>query len=165
MSDIVVRKLNLAGEETYRWSGRVLARTATSVTVEATFTRADRLDLGYTIFERGDRFVEHFYSDRWYNIYETYAGATGALRGWYCNVTRPARIEDGLVTQIDLALDVWVDAEGKALVLDEDEFAALPIEEDEREAARHALAELLGLAARRAWPFAALQKQEATRAA
>jgi protein associated with RNAse G/E len=155
MSDIVIRKLNLAGEEIIRWSGRVIARTATSVTVEATFTRTDRLDLGYTVFERGDRFIEHFFNDRWYNIYEIHGVNTGACRGWYCNITRPALIEAAQVTQVDLALDVWVDADGRARVLDEDEFAALPLGEDEREAARHALAELLGLAAHRAGPFAA----------
>ncbi|MGQ0604180.1 MAG: DUF402 domain-containing protein [Anaerolineales bacterium] len=154
--DIVIRKLNLAGEETYRWSGRVLARTATSVTVEATFTRADQLDLGYTVFERGDRFVEYFFSDRWYNIYKIYAVGTGALRGWYCNITRPAIIEATLVTQVDLALDIWVDVDGKTRVLDEDEFAELPITMDERDAARRAVAKLLGLAADLAGPFASL---------
>lgn len=160
MTDIVIRKLSLSGEEIYRWSGRVLARTAASVTLEATFTRADRLDLGYTVFERGDRFIEHFFSDRWYNIYKIYAVGTGALRGWYCNVARPAMIEATLVTQVDLALDVWVEADGKTRVLDEAEFAELPIAAEERDAARHALAELLGLAAHPAGPFAPLSLWE-----
>ena len=156
MTDIIIRKLNLAGEEVIRWSGRVRARTANSVTVEATFTRAERLDLGYTVFERGDRFIEHFFSDRWYNIYEIYSARDGAQRGWYCNITRPAHIEDSLISHVDLALDVWVDATGAARVLDEDEFAALPLSAEEREAARHAVGELLGLAAHPAGPFAGI---------
>ncbi|MBL8046347.1 MAG: DUF402 domain-containing protein, partial [Anaerolineales bacterium] len=135
MMDIVIRKLNLAGEETYRWSGRVLVRTETAVTVEAIFTRAARLELGYTTLEHGDHFIEHFFTDRWYNVYEIYAVGTGALRGWYCNITRPAQISEAELVQVDLALDVWVNVDGTSLVLDEEEFAALPLSEAERHAA------------------------------
>ncbi len=155
MSEIIVRKLNASGEETYRWMGRVLARTPTAVTVEAYFARDDRLDLGYTVLERGDRFIEHFYSDRWYNVFEIYAAGSNALRGWYCNITRPARFFDSELTHEDLALDVWVGVDGTTQVLDEAEFAALPLSAAERAAARAALAEILALAAQRAGPFAA----------
>lgn len=153
MSEIVVRKLNAAGEETYRWTGRVVARTPTSVTLEAFFTRYQRLDLGYAVFERGDRFIEHFYSDRWYNVFEVHAAGSDALRGWYCNLTRPAQLADSEIVHEDLALDVWVSADGTTQVLDEEEFAALPLSDDEREAARAALAELLTLAGQRSGPF------------
>ena len=47
-----------------------LARAAPGYAlVEARWERA-RLDLGYTTFEPGDRFAEHFYADRWYAIFE-----------------------------------------------------------------------------------------------
>jgi hypothetical protein len=154
MTPITIRKLDLAGNELFAYAGKILARTATSVTVEAFFSRYARLELGYTVFERGDRFVEHFYSDRWYNVFAVYAAGTDKLRGWYCNITRPTRIEDGQVSAVDLALDVWVNPDGTARVLDEDEFAALPLGEAEAAAARAALGELLSLAAQRAGPFA-----------
>lgn len=153
MADIVIRKLNLTGEETYRWSGRVLARTETTITVEAVFTRAARLELGYVTLEHGDRLVEHFFTDRWYNVYEIYAVNTDGLRGWYCNITRPALVTEAEITQVDLALDVWVNPDGTSLVLDEDEFAALLLSEAERRAAQAAAAELQALAAQGAWPF------------
>jgi predicted RNA-binding protein associated with RNAse of E/G family len=153
MSEIIVRKLNAAGEETYRWTGHVLLRTPTSITLEAFFARFDRLDLGYAVLERGDRFVEHFYSDRWYNVFEIHAAGSDALRGWYCNLTRPARFSDSEIVHEDLALDVWVGADGTTQVLDEEEFAALPLSDDERKAARAALAELLALAEQRSGPF------------
>jgi hypothetical protein len=54
-----------------------------------------------------------------------------------------------------LALDVWVGVDGTTQVLDEAEFAALPLSAAERAAARAALAEVLALAAQRAGPFAA----------
>lgn len=152
-SAITIRKLDHTGREIFAYPGTVLERTATSVTVEAFFSRYDRLDLGYTVFERGDRFVEYFYTDRWYNVFEIYAVSDQALRGWYCNFTRPAIITDGQISAEDLALDVWVDPDGRAQVLDEAEFAALPLSAEEASAVRAACAELLALAAQHTGPF------------
>lgn len=121
--------------------------------VEARFSRYERLDLGYAVFERGDRFVEHFYSDRWYNVFAVYARVGGRLKGWYCNVTRPAQIEDGHVRAVDLGLDVWVDPQGGALLLDEEEFAALPLEAEEVAQARAAVEEIRRLAREGKAPF------------
>jgi hypothetical protein len=151
--DFTIRKLDHTGREVFSYPGTVLERTATSVTVEAFFSRYDRLDLGYTVFERGDRFVEYFFTDRWYNIFEIYAARDQRLRGWYCNLTRPAVIHDHEVSAVDLALDVWVDPLGQAQVLDEAEFAALPLSAEENRAVRTACAELLRLAAEHAGPF------------
>jgi len=151
--DFTVRKLDHTGREVFSYPGTVLERTATSVTIEAFFSRYDRLELGYTVFERGDRFIEHFFSDRWYNIFEIYAVGGQGLRGWYCNLTRPAVIYDHEVSAVDLALDVWVDPLGQAQVLDEAEFAALALSADESRAVRAACDELLRLAAQRAGPF------------
>ncbi len=60
----------------------------------------------------------------------------------------PATITDAAVSSDDLALDVWVSPQGEATVLDEDEFAALPLPPADRTAARAALAQLLALAGR-----------------
>ena len=139
---ITVRKLNLAGEEVFSYPGEVVARTPTSVVVEAYFTRRDRYDLGYTIFERNDRFVEYFYTDRWYNVFEIHKATDDSLRGWYCNVTRPAVIEAGTVSAVDLALDVFVYPGGRTLLLDEDDFARLEISAEEQRNALAAVEEL-----------------------
>lgn len=162
MPDLIIRKLDLDGREAFRYAAsRVLGRTATSITVEAFFTRYDRLDLGYTVFERGDRFIEHFYADRWYNVFEVRAAGSNALRGWYCNIARPARLAEEEVAQVDLALDVWVNPDGSALVLDEDEFAALALSPEEAASARAAVDEIRALAAGRAGPFAGAQASQA----
>jgi hypothetical protein len=50
-------------------------------------------------------------------------------------------------------------------VLDEDEFAALPLEPSDRQAARAALAEMQALAARRAGPFFVLSGPGPSRSA
>lgn len=151
---IIVRKLNLDEEEKIRYPGRVLERTASAVVLEAFFSR-ERMELGFVTLKPGDRFVEYFYADRWYNVFVIYDVDNGRLKGWYCNVTRPTIIADGQVSAVDLALDLWIAPDGSVLVLDEDEFAALPLAPEETAAARAALDELRALAAAHAGPFAA----------
>ncbi len=155
MTDFVVRKLDPQGREVFRYpADRISSRTSTSVTIQATFARQDRLELGYATFERGDRFVEHFYSDRWYNVFEIHAMGSDALRGWYCNIAQPAVITETEVAQVDLALDVWVRPDGSSLVLDEDEFAALELPNEVIAQARAAVLEVQRLALERSGPFA-----------
>ncbi len=151
MMQFIVHKLNHLGEEKIAWPGRVLARTDNAIVLEATFTHGP-LDLGYVVLKPGDRFIEHYFFDRWYNIFEIYDVDDGAFKGWYCNVTRPARLEADDLSAEDLALDVFARPGGAALALDEDEFAALPLAEEDARQARAALRELLRLAAEGALP-------------
>ena len=146
MSDaITVYKLDHHGREVWRYPGRVLARDAHTIRLEGFYNR-DNTTVGYAVFKRGDRLVETFYSDRWYNVFAVYDRDDGALKGWYCNVTRPATITGEMVSSDDLALDVWVSPDGAVTVLDEDEFAALELSEADRAAAEDALQQLIQLA-------------------
>nr|HID13501.1 DUF402 domain-containing protein [Anaerolineae bacterium] len=148
---ITVRKLDHAGRQVTAYPGQVLRRDGHTIVLRTGWDRAP-LDLGFVVLEPGDRWTEYFYTDRWYNIFEIRA-SDGRLKGWYCNVTRPARISACEVTAEDLALDLWVAPDGECRVLDEDEFAALPLAPAEREAAQQALAELQAMVARKAAPF------------
>lgn len=138
---IKVQKKNPAGEVTYEYEGLLLSRDETSVKLEALFDRAD-MPFMDVVFRTGDRFVEYYYTDRWYNIFAVHDGTHGKIKGWYCNIGKPAVIEDGVVSYIDLALDLWVSANGKQTVLDEDEFEALNLAEDLRTGALNGLEEL-----------------------
>jgi hypothetical protein len=130
-SAFTVYKLDHHGREVWRYPARILERGPYWVRLEAFFNRDD-MDLGYVVFKRGDRFIETFYNDRWYNVFAVYDRDDGALKGWYCNVCRPAEITAAAVRCDDLALDVWVTPEGDAVVLDEAEFAVLPLTQEER---------------------------------
>lgn len=142
MSALVhVHKLDLHGQETWGYSGQVLERTPEYVRLEAYFDREDS-DFHAMRLLKGDRFVETFYTRRWYNIFEIYDRDSGQLKGWYCNIGHPADVQDGHVSYRDLALDLLVYPDGRSLVLDEDEFAALPLTSDQRRACLAALAEL-----------------------
>lgn len=136
-----VLKKNLAGEVTWQYEGAVLRRDETSVTIEAFFNRDD-LPFMDVILKRGDRFVETFYSDRWYNIFEIYDRDDGKLKGWYCNITKPAVIEEDAVSYVDLALDLWVSANGKRTLLDEGELEELGLAEELKSKAMAGLREL-----------------------
>ena len=135
---IKVQKKNPAGEVTYQYEGTLLARDENSVTLEALFDRAD-MPFQDAVFKTGDRFVEYYYSDRWYNIFAIHDRDDGKIKGWYCNVGMPAVIEDEVVSYIDLALDLWVSVDGKQTVLDEDEFEELSLPKELRVAAFNAL--------------------------
>jgi protein associated with RNAse G/E len=139
--DITVLKRNLDGAVTWQYEGRVLKREANYVVLEAFFNRDD-MSFMDVVLKRGDRFVETFYANRWYNIFEIYDRDDGKLKGWYCNIGFPAVLEEDTISYIDLALDLWVAADGTQTVLDEDEFLELPVDVKVRTRANSALEEL-----------------------
>ncbi|MFQ6101899.1 MAG: DUF402 domain-containing protein [Anaerolineae bacterium] len=151
MTSLTVRKLDHAGRQVFAYSGQVLQRKGPAIVLRTGWNR-EPLDVRYVILEPGDRWTEYFYADRWYNIFEI-RSADDRLKGWYCNVTRPARISANEVVAEDLALDLWVAPNGETLVLDEDEFDALSLPPAERDAAQQALAELQAMVRQRAAPF------------
>jgi predicted RNA-binding protein associated with RNAse of E/G family len=141
MTPITVIKRNLQGQEVWRYTGTITRRDASAIHLEAPFNGREFEFMGVTV-RRGDPFVEVYYTDRWYNIFEIH-GPDGTLKGWYCNIGKPAVEEaEGIISYVDLALDLWVSADGVQTVLDEDEFAALDLDADTRARAEAALAEL-----------------------
>ena len=120
----------------------VLTDDGDHIVVRGVFAGTDRLDLGYVAFEPADIFIEHYWRSRWYSVKEVHHPVHGH-KGWYCDVARPALIDADSVTSSDLDLDVWVSADGKTLlVLDEDEFAASGLAETDPAGAANAVAAL-----------------------
>ncbi len=138
---MLVDKLNPQGGLMWRYEGQVMARGDDWLKLEAFFDHDNVVVAGIPL-ARGDRFVETYYRDRWYNIFEIHDRESDALKGWYCNITRPASFLPDRVEYVDLFLDVWVSAQGALTVLDEEEFLAAELEDDVRNAALGALAEL-----------------------
>lgn len=149
---ITVVKQNPLGEPKIQYQGEVLKRESGVVIIQAYWSYAAK-NLGYTIFEPGDRFIEYYYTWRWFNIFDI-ASAAGERKGWYCNIAQPAVIFDDRIEQIDLFLDVWVTSKGETLILDEDEFAsAATLTEEQRSGARQGLQDLLAMIAARQETF------------
>jgi uncharacterized protein len=145
-NNITVIKLNVQNRETFRYSGQVLALYPDAVVLQAFFNRPDLSFHGITM-ANGDRFIEIYFHRRWYNVLEIHDRQDDHLKGWYCNVTMPARITSRKVAYVDLALDLLVFPDGQQLVLDEDEFQVMKLDEDTRNQASATLKELQDLAA------------------
>ncbi|MBD0419685.1 DUF402 domain-containing protein [Streptomyces sp. TRM S81-3] len=138
-----------AGRTKIRYDSVLLHDDGTRIAVRAPWAGDVVRDFGFVRFEAGDVFTEYYWRDRWYSVKEVRAGS-GALKGWYCDITRPAvRTGTELVVE-DLDLDLWRSADGTDVRrLDEDEFAESGLAERDPRAAAAAVAaldELEGLA-------------------
>jgi len=139
---ISVRKRDETGRVTWEYSGEILELALDFVRLEARFNRPDTPFQGITL-KQDDRFLETFYTNRWYNIFEIHDRDDDAIKGWYCNVGHPALWDaPDVISYIDLALDLWVTPDGVQTVLDEDEFERMQLDEFTREQALAALADL-----------------------
>ncbi|MFJ4281572.1 DUF402 domain-containing protein [Streptomyces massasporeus] len=142
-----------AGRTKIRYPGELLADDGTRVAVRAPWAGSGVRDFGFVRFEPGDVFTEYYWRDLphclkgvggtpRYAVKEV-RSATGALKGWYCDVTRPARRSGPELFVEDLDLDLWRSADGTDVRrLDEDEFAESGLGAWDPEAARAALAAL-----------------------
>ncbi|MGW7241941.1 DUF402 domain-containing protein [Streptomyces sp. NPDC054804] len=118
--DVVLVK---AGRTKIRYPAELLHDDGTRITVRAPWAGDVSRDFGFVRFEQGDVFTEFYWRDRWYAVKEVRA-ADGTLKGWYCDVTRPATLTGGELVVEDLDLDLWRSADGTDVRrLDEDEFA------------------------------------------
>lgn len=141
MTEITVLKQKPSGELMYQWQGQLIHHVGAEVLVEAVFGAKDGL-VEEIQLNQGDRFLETYYTDRWFNIFEIHDKQDGHLKGWYCNVSAPAELAPGQLIFRDFALDLLVYPDGRQVVLDEDEFEALECSPEERLLALDGLAQL-----------------------
>ncbi|MFE5036299.1 DUF402 domain-containing protein [Streptomyces sp. NPDC056683] len=152
--DVVLVK---AGRTKIRYPAELLGDDGTRIVVRAPWAGDTPRDFGFVRFEQGDVFTEFYWRDRWYAVKEVRA-ADGTLKGWYCDVTRPATLSGGRLVVEDLDLDLWRSADGTDVRrLDEDEFAESGLAARDPQAAAAAVAALDSLEALAREPdFAAL---------
>jgi hypothetical protein len=152
--DVVLVK---AGRTKIRYAAELLSDDGTRLAVRAPWAGDGVRDFGFVRFERGDVFTEYYWRDRWYAVKEV-RDSVGRLKGWYCDITRPAALSGTELVVEDLDLDLWVSADGSDVRrLDEDEFEESGLAGSDPAAAAAAVAaldELEGLA--RAGGFTAL---------
>lgn len=128
-----------AGRTKIRYPAALVSDDGTHLVVRAPWAAPGVRDFGFVRFEPGDVFTEHYWRDRWYAVKEVRSG-NGTLKGWYCDVTRPAVVLEGRVEVEDLDLDLWMSADGSTVLrLDEDEFEESGLADRDPEAAAEAL--------------------------
>jgi hypothetical protein len=152
MQKFTVIKCDAQGNIELAYDGVLVERNAGFVCIDAVFALDDR-DLGYVHLRRGDRFREWFYAEQWFNIFRVKDGDTLALKGWYCNITRPPLITSASVTADDLGLDLFVYPDGATLLLDEEEFEGLRLAAAEKVKALQAVQRIETWVKRRLPPF------------
>ena len=137
--DVVLVK---AGRTKIRYTAELLFDDGTRLAVRAPWAGDGVRDFGFVRFERGDVFTEYYWRDRWYAVKEVRDGA-GQLKGWYCDITRPATLSGAELVVEDLDLDLWISADGTDVRrLDEDEFEESGLAASDPAAAAAAVAAL-----------------------
>lgn len=135
--------LRKAGKPKIDYPAELVSDDGVHVVVVAPFAGDVPRDFGFVRFEPGDVFTEHYWRDRWFAVAEI-RGPDATLKGWYCDVTRPAVLDEhGDIVVDDLDLDLWRSADGGLVVrLDEDEFAVSGLTETDPASAAQAVAAL-----------------------
>ena len=141
MNEVTVIKRDARGSEMICYPSYVLERGNAHIVLEARFGLATLMVVDVP-FNPGDRFVETYYGDKWFNIHEVHNRDDDCLKAWYCNVAYPAEIGEVQVTFRDLVLDLLVYPDGKQVVLDEAEFDILDLSTEDRAHALEGLANL-----------------------
>src|SRR3954451_1638623 len=95
-----------AGRTKIRYPAELLRDDGVRVVVRAPFAGAAVRDFGFVRFEPGDVFTEYYWRDRWYAVMEV-RDPSGELKGWYCDIARPAVLSGKELVVEDLDLDLW----------------------------------------------------------
>jgi protein associated with RNAse G/E len=155
LEEIFVHSCKHDGRVNRRWPARISRREGSLVVLDAVFTEEVRHPLIGTI-EAGTHSTEFFWTDRWYSVFR-FQTPGGALLKFYCNINTPARLADGVLSFVDLDVDVLVDPDYTHTVLDEDEFdlhaELYGYPQSYRDHVGRALDELVRLIDSRGFPF------------
>ncbi len=154
-AEVLVRACKFDGTEHRRWRAQLVRREGSLLVLDATFDEEINHALLGKI-ARGTLSMEYYWTDRWYNIFR-FSEPAGALRNFYCNVNVPPTLEAGVLSYIDLDIDILVAPDLSYTILDEDEFAAnaarFSYPEDVKRKAYQALDELIAMIETRQFPF------------
>ncbi|MBA2338813.1 MAG: DUF402 domain-containing protein [Pyrinomonadaceae bacterium] len=152
---ILVRACKFDGRVHREWKAKLIRRDNSLLVLDARFDTEIRHPLLGTI-ARGTRSVEYYWTDKWYNVFR-FMNASGDLRNYYCNINVPATLDAGVLSFIDLDIDVLVHPTFNYEILDEEEFETnsrfYNYSTEVKRSAQEALTALLELIEKREFPF------------
>ncbi|MCD6518371.1 MAG: DUF402 domain-containing protein [Anaerolineae bacterium] len=149
---VSITKLDHTGRPVLTYPGECVYSDEQITVARCLWSHPYSFDLGPFTLEPGDIFIECYYPQHWFNIFKIY-DASGLLKGWYCNITTPARVSIEEIVWKDLALDLLILPDGHRQLLDEKEFAELELPQAARQRALQALHTLEAWAQARRFPF------------
>jgi predicted RNA-binding protein associated with RNAse of E/G family len=142
---IKIEKINPDGSLSFGWNAQLLQAESNFRQVSARFSGKPG-QLGRVNLNLGDHFIETYYSDRWYNIFEIYSPGDCHPKVWYFNINKPAIFDPDRIRWVDLALDILIFPDGDHALLDQDEFGALDLNFETQKQCWRAVEEILSLA-------------------
>lgn len=150
---VLVRKYD--GTEHRRWEADIVERRDSLIVLEGVFQGEVDHDLMGCI-SSGTRSVEYYWLDRYYNVFRL-TEQSGKFRSFYCNISTPPGLENGVLTYVDLDIDVLVEPDFSYRVIDLDDFETNVIKqrypEEIQRRAHEALSELISMIETRQFPF------------
>lgn len=152
---ITVRVLKYDGAEYRRWNGRLERHENSLIVLHAAFDEEVQHDLLGNI-SCGTRTIEYYWLDHWYNVFR-FLEEDSTTKLFYCNVNVPPTISGGVLSYIDLDIDILVQPDFSYQVLDLEEFAEnaarYGYSEQVKRQAHSAVDELVSLIEARQFPF------------
>lgn len=137
------------------WPADLVREEGPLIVLDARFPEAVEHDLLGTI-ACGTHSLEYYWLNRWYNVFR-FSNPDGQLRNYYCNVNIPPSWTDGVLSYVDLDLDILVEPDFSYRILDLEDFennARLYGYSPEIQTnARRALEDLVELIETRSFPF------------
>lgn len=152
---VTVRTFKYNGRRHRSWSGSIDQRLGSLLILKAIFEEEIRHPL-LGIIESGTQSIEYYWFDRWYNVF-CFLHPNGEPQNFYCNVTVPPVLVRGVLSYIDLDMDILVAPDLSFTILDEAEFEQnaerYGYPGDIRAKSHEALAELVSMIETRHFPF------------
>lgn len=155
MYEVTVQVLKYDGALHRRWRASLQERLGDLLILYAAFEEeVNHSQLG--LIRRGTVSIEYYWLDRWYNVFR-FLEPDGSVRNFYCNVNMPPSLENGLLSYVDLDVDILVAPDLSYEILDLYEFAQnaerYGYTQEVLSKASIALDELQTLISTRAFPF------------
>jgi protein associated with RNAse G/E len=152
---ITVRVLKYDGVEYRRWGASLARQDGSLIVLDAAFEDDVHHDLLGHI-GLGTRTIEYYWLDRWYNIFR-FLERDGATKLFYCNINMPPALSGGILSYIDLDIDILVQPDFSYQVLDLEEFASNVVRygysEQVKSETHSAIDELISMIETRQFPF------------
>lgn len=152
---IEVRTFKFDGQPLRTWHAELVRQEGSLLVLDGKFDDDIEHDLIGTIAS-GTHSLEYYWLDRWYNVFR-FSQPNHELRNYYCNINMPPKFINGILSYVDLDLDILVAPDFSYQVLDVEDFernvTAYEYSLEIQANARRAVEELTGMIQLRQFPF------------
>lgn len=118
--EITINALKYDGKIHRSWKAELVEQTDNLLILVGEFEQeVFHRQLG--VIRRATISYEYYWLDRWYNIFRFHE-PEGDLRNFYCNINLPPKFENGILSYVDLDVDILVWRDFRYEILDLEEF-------------------------------------------